>query len=80
MTSDQVTSERSDTALFAESEAGGLSFGSLLLILLCLVLVFGGFYLMSLAFGDTAYAIEFFMGGLIATFVSFWLGFTSLKN
>lgn len=80
MSSDQVTSQQSDNSLFAESEAGGLSFASFLLILLCLALFFGGLYVMGLAFGETEYAIELFMGGLIANFISFWLGFTTFKK
>lgn len=80
MSSDQVTSQKTDSSLFAESEAGGLGFGGVLLVILCLVLVFGGFYLMGSAFGDTDYAIEFFVGGLIANFIGFGIAFTTLKK
>ena len=80
MSSDQVTSQQTDSSLFAESEAGGLGFSGLLLVILSAVLVFGGFWLMGSAFGETEYAIELFMGGLIADFIGFAIAFTTFKK
>ncbi|MGO3832373.1 MAG: hypothetical protein ACTJGT_00280 [Microbacteriaceae bacterium] len=63
--------------LFAEVQGGGASFVMLVQLLFALVLVFGGFYVFSLAFSHPEQAIELFVGGLVAVTIGFITAFTS---
>lgn len=68
-------------AVFAPSPRARLSGSTVLALLASVILVFGGFYLMSLAFsfGETA-GLWLFVGGLAADVIGFWLAFGWLPN
>ena len=63
------------TAVFAPSPRPRLSPGSLILVILCFVLVFGGFYLFGAAFTYEEIGIWLFSGGLLLDTIGFWIAF-----
>lgn len=77
--SSQGESGRTD-ALFVASAQPKPSAGSILVFILSAVLVFGGFYLMGMAFSVEGAGLWLFSGGLIATVVGFWIPFGLLSG
>lgn len=77
MSADQnrPVAEQSGSSVFAPSAAAPASFGSVLRFLLSLVLVFGGFWVMSLAFSYEGWGAELFVGGLLLDALGLWLAF-----
>ena len=70
------SNEQSSQSLFQPSEAESVTFGSFLLFVLSAIFVFGGFYLMSIAFSVADHwGIAAFAGGLAADAFGLWLAF-----
>lgn len=63
------------TSLFQPSPNPRLSALEVAVLLLSLVLVFGGFYLMGAAFGDNQWGLETFAAGLLVDALGLWLVF-----
>lgn len=74
------TGQAQPTAVFAPSPRPRLSAGSLLLIILCFVLVFGGFYMMGAAFTYEEIGIWLFSAGILVDALGFWIAFGILPN
>lgn len=70
-----VDAAQRPSAGFIPSAQPRLSAGSLLLVILAFILVFGGFYLMSIAFTFHDHGFWIFAGGLAADVIGFWLAF-----
>ncbi|MBL5972735.1 MAG: hypothetical protein D3X82_02895 [Candidatus Leucobacter sulfamidivorax] len=63
-------------SVFAPSTQPSAGVGSVLLVILTAVLVFGGFYVMSIAFSfEPAIAAWVFCAGLALDVIGFWLSF-----
>lgn len=67
-------------SLFQTSSHPRLTFGTLLLFLLSMVFVLGGFYLMGAAFGGSEADHWLFAGGLAADAFGFWMAFGLIPN
>lgn len=62
------------TSLFQPSPTPRLSALEVVIFVLSIVLIFGGFYLFGAAFGHE-WAFELFAAGIIADTIGFWLAF-----
>lgn len=79
-TSVQQESGKAGSSVFEASSEPGAGAGIIALFVLSIVLVFGGFYVMSMAFGAHAFGFEVFAAGLLLDALGFGLAFTSLRN
>lgn len=66
--------------LFQPAPTARLSGLERVLLILSFVLVFGGFYVMSLAFTFQEWGVELFMGGLLLDAIGLWIPFGWLAN
>ena len=70
---------RSETAapepLFQPSHTPRLPALDIVLIIVSMLLVFGGFYMMALAFSIHEWAIWLFVGGIVVDAIGFWIAF-----
>lgn len=73
-------SGRAGSSVFEASSEPGAGAGIIALFVLSIVLVFGGFYVMSMAFGAHEFGIEVFAAGLLLDTIGFFLAFTSFRN
>ncbi|MFV0433336.1 MAG: hypothetical protein ACK5LO_05080 [Leucobacter sp.] len=72
---DHANSSAPAGELFQRPEQPRAGFGSILLFIVCAVLLFGGFYVMSLAFEAGVNGTWIFVAGLAANFVACFLAF-----
>lgn len=68
-------SKTSSSALFQPSPSQRLSGLERVVLVLTMVLFFGGIYLMGAAFGDHDYGLEVFSAGLAALAFGLWLSY-----
>lgn len=61
--------------LFEPSPTPRMPFSEVLLVVLAMVLVFGGFYMMALAFSMHEWALWLFGGGIVVDAIGFWIAF-----
>lgn len=61
--------------LFEPSPTPRLPASEIVLILLAMALVFGGFYMMALAFSVPEWAFWLFGGGIVVDAIGFWVAF-----
>ncbi|KAM9863936.1 hypothetical protein ACI1US_00095 [Leucobacter sp. BZR 635] len=61
--------------LFEPSPTPRMPASEIFLIILAMVLVFGGFYMMGLAFSVPEWAFWLFGGGIIVDAIGFWVAF-----
>lgn len=66
--------------LFEPASGPGAGAATVLVFIIALVLVFGGFYLMGSAFGATEHGFWIFAAGLAADTLGFWLAFGLWPN
>lgn len=79
-TSVQQETPGARSSVFEASSEPGAGAGVIALFVLSIVLVFGGFYVMSLAFGAHDFGLELFALGLLLDAAGLWLAFTSLRG
>ncbi|WP_449278134.1 hypothetical protein [Leucobacter sp. GX24907] len=65
----------SENNLFVPAEQKSSGAGAIAGFVISLLLVFGGFWVMSIAFSTPGLEVELFMGGLLMDVVGFWLAF-----
>lgn len=65
----------SENNLFVPAEQKSSGAGAIAGFVLSLVLVFGGFWVMSIAFTTAGYELPLFLGGMLMDVVGFWLAF-----
>ena len=77
-----ATPETSNTSgqLFEPTPRSRMSAGDVLLFVVSLVLMLGGFYLMGVAFDFQQWGLELFGAGLLAEALGFWLVFGAIAN
>ena len=66
--------------LFERSEEGGSRLSTVLVFILCAVLVFGGFYMMSVSFGIGDAGFWMFLAALLVETLGFWIAFGLWPN
>ncbi|MDA3146314.1 hypothetical protein JSO19_02840 [Leucobacter sp. UCMA 4100] len=71
----KVPESRTHSASFATPEQPRASIASVLLFIMSSVLVFGGFWVMSLAFSHPDTAVWLFSGGIVLDAVGLWMAF-----
>lgn len=67
-------------SLFLPSATPRMPASDVALIILAMVLVFGGFYVMGLAFSIHEWAIWLFGGGIVVDAIGFWIAFGLIPN
>ena len=75
-----VDGQAQPTAVFAPSPRPRLAASSFFALVVSFIFIFGGFYLMSLAFSFEDIGIWLFAGGMLADTIGFWIAFGWLPN
>ncbi|MFA5605678.1 MAG: hypothetical protein WDA07_00620 [Leucobacter sp.] len=76
MSHTETTDQAKHTAIFAPSPRPRITFGTAILVLLTVILVFGGFYLMGAAFSvPEEQAFWVFAAALALDTIGFWIAF-----